>query len=192
MRVFLKGDHKFPKRIDDNILAYYANNTVVIMRKPVKRVLLPQNIAIRNNQPYLCALWGEMSLNIKSIFADYAKGYKICSRQKRTQGVSAFSMFVYFLYRLQRRYLVQIKDMTVTFVMSIFSQFNTIKKLMKNSLLYSLNRRFYQQNCKLVEIVKKPEFPPKANMHTFYKEKETNAFLDDKIGFIVDDEEGDP
>ncbi|HPK41628.1 MAG TPA: hypothetical protein PKZ69_08380, partial [Candidatus Cloacimonadota bacterium] len=66
MRVFLKGDHKFPKRIDDNILAYYANNTVVIMRRPVKRVLLPQNIAIRNNQPYLCALWGEMSLNIKS------------------------------------------------------------------------------------------------------------------------------
>ncbi len=192
MRVFLKGDHKFPKRIDDNILAYYANNTVVIMRRPVKRVLLPQNIAIRNNQPYLCALWGEMSLNIKSIFADYAKGYKICSRQKRTQGVSAFSMFIYFLYRLQRRYLVQIKEMTVTFVMSIFSQFNTIKKLMKNSLLYSLNRRFYQQNCKLIEIVKTPESPQKANINVCAKEEDANACAHDKIGFLGDDDGGDP
>jgi len=170
LRVFLQGDHKFPKRIDDNILAYYANNSIVIMRKPVKRAILPQNINIKNNQPYLCALWSEMSLGIKAVFTDYAKAYKIDTRQKRTQGVSSFSMFIYFLYRLQGRYQVKIKDMTVSFVMDIFSQFNTIKKLMKNSLLYSLNRRFYLQNSKLIDRVKEPELVEEAGIEKFGEE----------------------
>ncbi|MDX9978127.1 MAG: hypothetical protein RBS16_08895 [Candidatus Cloacimonadales bacterium] len=151
MKVYLSGMHKFPKRIDDYILAYYANNNVVILRKPVKRSILPQNIKIKNNQPYLCALWGEMSLNIKSLFADYAKVYKINTQQKRSQGVSAFSMFIYFIYRLQARYQISIRTMTIDFIMSIFSQFNSIKKLMRESLLFCLSMRFYSQNKKLVE-----------------------------------------
>jgi len=140
------------------------------MRKPVKRAILPQNINIKNNQPYLCALWSEMSLGIKAVFTDYAKAYKIDTRQKRTQGVSSFSMFIYFLYRLQGRYQVKIKDMTVSFVMDIFSQFNTIKKLMKNSLLYSLNRRFYLQNSKLIDRVKAPKLVQQAGIEKFGEE----------------------
>jgi hypothetical protein len=192
LRVYLKGDHNFPKRIDGNILAYYANNNIVIMRKSVKRAILPQNINIKNNQPYLCALWSEMSLGIKAVFTDYAKAYKIDTRQKRTQGVSSFSMFIYFLYRLQKRYQVQIKDMTVSFIMDIFSQFNTIKKLMKNSLLYSLNRRFSLQNSKLVKKAKQPELPQKANINELGKEKDTNACVSDKTTFLDNDDGGIP
>ena len=94
---------------------------------------------------------GEMSLNIKSLFADYAKVYKINTQQKRSQGVSAFSMFIYFIYRLQARYQISIRTMTIDFIMSIFSQFNSIKKLMRESLLFCLSMRFYSQNKKLVE-----------------------------------------
>ncbi|HPY96309.1 MAG TPA: hypothetical protein PL063_03775 [Candidatus Cloacimonadota bacterium] len=141
MRVYLTGDHKFPKRIGESILAYYANNNVVILRKPVKRAILPQNIAIKHNQPYLCALWQEMSLQTKALFADYAKFYKIDTRQKRTQGVSAFSMFIYFVYRAQKRYSVLLKNMTVDFINSIFCEFNSLNKLMKQSLLYMLSTK---------------------------------------------------
>lgn len=152
----------------------------------------PQNINIKNNQPYLCALWSEMSLGIKAVFTDYAKAYKIDTRQKRTQGVSSFSMFIYFLYRLQKRYQVQIKDMTVSFIMKIFSQFNTIKKLMKNSLLYSLNRRFYLQNSKLVKKEKQPELPPEANINAFDKEKDTSECVHNKNSIKAKDDGGIP
>ncbi|MDX9870039.1 MAG: hypothetical protein RBS92_04865 [Candidatus Cloacimonadales bacterium] len=141
MKVFLSGDHKFPKRIGDSILAYYAYNNVVILRKSVKRAILPQNIKIKNNQPYLCALWQEMSLQIKTLFADYAKFYKIDTRQKRTQGVSGFSMFIYFVYRAQKRFGILIKDMSIDFILNIFSKFNTLNKLMKESLLYRLTTK---------------------------------------------------
>lgn len=156
MKVYLSGDHKFPKRIGDNILAYYANNNVVILRKPVKRSILPQNINIKNNQPYLCALWGEMTLNIKALFADYAKIYKISTRQKRTQGVSGFSVFLYFVYRVQKRYNTLIRDMSNDFLLNILKQFNSLRKLMKESLLYRLNIRLSSQNCKFITLKKDP------------------------------------
>ncbi|HPY96045.1 MAG TPA: hypothetical protein PL063_02395 [Candidatus Cloacimonadota bacterium] len=141
MKVYLSGDHKFPKRIGENILAYYANNNVVIMRKAVKRSLLPQNTNIKNNQPYLCALWNGMSLQVKTLFADYAKIYKIDTRQKRTQGVSAFSIFIYFIYRAERRFGISIKNMSIDFILGIFQKFNTLNKLMKESLLFCLRMK---------------------------------------------------
>ncbi len=141
MKVYLSGDHKFPKRIGDGILAYYANNNVVILRKSVKRAILPQNINIKNNQPYLCALWQEMPLQVKTLFTDYAKFFKMDTKQKRTQGVSAFSMFIYFIYRAQKRFGTLIKDMSIDFVLSIFHMFNSLNKLMKESLLYRLTMK---------------------------------------------------
>ncbi len=141
MKVFLTGDHKFPKRIGESILAYYAYNNVVILRKPVKRAILPQNINIKNNQPYLCALWQEMPLQVKTLFSDYAKYYKIDTRQKRTQGVSAFSMFIYFIYRAQKRFGTLIKDMSIDFVLNILHMYNSLNKLMKQSLLYRLTTK---------------------------------------------------
>ncbi|MDX9869564.1 MAG: hypothetical protein RBS92_02470 [Candidatus Cloacimonadales bacterium] len=151
MKVYLTGDHKFPKRVGESILAYYANNNVVILRKPVKRAILPQNIKIKNNQPYLCALWGEMSLQVKSLFADYAKYYKIDTRQKRTQGVSAFSMFIYFVYRAQKRYGILIRDMSIDFILAVFSKFNSLNKLMKESLLYRLTMKLPTRFRQLVD-----------------------------------------
>ncbi|HOQ81345.1 MAG TPA: hypothetical protein PLH63_09770, partial [Candidatus Cloacimonadota bacterium] len=96
---------------------------------------------IKNNQPYLCALWQEMSLQVKALFADYAKYYKIDTRQKRTQGVSGFSMFIYFIYRISRRHSIMIKNMSIDFILSIFSKFNSLNKLMKESLLYRLTTK---------------------------------------------------
>jgi len=151
MKVYLSGDHKFPKRIGESILAYYAYNNVVILRKPVKRSILPQNIKIKNNQPYLCALWSEMSLQVKTLFADYARYYKIDTRQKRTQGVSAFSMFIYFVYRAQKRFGILIKNMSIDFVLEIFSRFNSLNKLMKESLLYRLTIKLPTRFRHLVE-----------------------------------------
>ncbi len=181
LRVYLTGDHKFPKRIGESILAYYANNNVVILRKPVKRAILPQNIAIKNNQPYLCALWQGMDLPIKSLFADYAKIYKINTRQKRTQGVSAFSMFIYFVYRAQKRYGTLIKDMSIEFIMSIFKQFNSLAKLMKGSLLYSLGMRVSSQNVKFVSLSKTP-----------LESKKSLDFMKDNDNKIDNKEESEP
>ena len=154
MKGFLTVNHKFPKRLDNYILAYYADNNVVILRKQVKRSILAQNIKIRNKQPYLCALWGEMTFNIKSLFADYAKAYKISTQQKRAQGVSGFSIFISFVYRLQRRYKIEIEEMTRDLIYSVFMQFNSLKKLMKESLLLCLNTRLYSQYKKLIYIAK--------------------------------------
>ncbi|MFA5466158.1 MAG: hypothetical protein WC218_09275 [Candidatus Cloacimonadales bacterium] len=154
MKVFLAGNHKYPKRIDNHILAYYADNNVVILRKSVERKILAQNIEISNKQPYLCALWCEMTFNIKALFADYAKAYKISTQQKRAQGVSGFSIFISFIYRLQRRYRIAIEEMTQDFIYNVFKQFNSIKKLMKENLLLCLNIRFYSQYKKFIYIVK--------------------------------------
>ncbi|HOE90848.1 MAG TPA: hypothetical protein PLV22_02630 [Candidatus Cloacimonadota bacterium] len=151
MKVYLTGDHKFPKRIGESILAYYANNNVVILRKSVKRAILPQNINIKNNQPYLCALWQEMPLQVKALFTDYAKFFKMDTKQKRTQGVSAFSMFIYFIYRAQKRFGTLIKDMSIDFVLSIFHMFNSLNKLMKESLLYRLTMKLPTRFRHLVE-----------------------------------------
>lgn len=151
MKVYLSGDHKFPKRIGESILAYYANNNVVIMRKSVKRAILPQNINIKNNQPYLCALWQEMPLKIKILFSEYARFYKIDTRQKRTQGVSSFSMFIYFIYRVSRRFGISIKNMSIEFILNVFSKFNSLNKLMKESLLYCLSMKLPVRNQKMVK-----------------------------------------
>ena len=154
MKVYLTGDHKFPKRIGESILAYYANNNVVILRKSVKRAILPQNLNIKNNQPYLCALWQEMPLQVKALFADYAKIFKMDTRQKRTQGVSAFSMFIYFIYRLQRRFGILIKNMSIEYIMNILREYNSLRKLMKASLLYQLTSRLAKQNVRFIAVYK--------------------------------------
>ncbi|HOE90635.1 MAG TPA: hypothetical protein PLV22_01500 [Candidatus Cloacimonadota bacterium] len=154
MRVYLTGDHKFPKRIGESIVAYYAHNNVVILRKTVKRALLPQNINIKNNQQYLCALWQGMDLHVKSLFADYVVGYKADSRQKRTQGISSFSMFIYFIYRLQRRFGILIKNMSIEYIMNILREYNSLRKLMKASLLYQLTSRLAKQNVRFIAVYK--------------------------------------
>jgi len=157
VKVYLKGCHNFPKRVGDYILAYYADNNVVIMRKPAKRSIMPQNIAIKNNQPYLCALWQSMSTHVKALFADYAKVYKVNTMQKRAQGVSGFSMYIYFIYRVQRRYNVLINDMSVEFIQNIFAKYNSLAKLMKATLLYSLTMRIPSQNARLVSYKRQIE-----------------------------------
>jgi hypothetical protein len=156
MKVYLKGWHNFPKRIDDHILAYYACNNVVILRKPAIRSILPQNIEIKNNQPYLCALWREMPLMVKTLFGDYAKVYKVHSMQKRAQGVSSFSVFLSFVYRVQQRYKVLIKNMCTDFIINIFKQYNSLRKLMKENLLLALNLRIFSQNTSLIFVIKEP------------------------------------
>ncbi|MDD2649691.1 MAG: hypothetical protein PHF36_00950 [Candidatus Cloacimonetes bacterium] len=171
MRVYLSESHGFPKRIGEFILAYYANNNVVILRKPVKRTILAQNINIKNNQSFICFFWSSMSINIKSLFGDYAKVYKCYTMLKRAQGVSGFSMFIYFLYRLQKRYSIAICDMTVDFIMSVLKQYNSIKKLMRETLLYYLHVKHSFQNEKLIFVKKELGIPlSQSYINTFAKE----------------------
>ncbi|HOE91629.1 MAG TPA: hypothetical protein PLV22_06610, partial [Candidatus Cloacimonadota bacterium] len=51
------------------------------------------------------------------------------------------SMFIYFIYRAQKRFGTLIKDMSIDFVLSIFHMFNSLNKLMKESLLYRLTMK---------------------------------------------------
>ncbi|HQB41253.1 MAG: hypothetical protein RBS92_07485 [Candidatus Cloacimonadales bacterium] len=187
MKVYLSGDHKFPKRIGESILAYYANNNVVILRKSVKRAILPQNINIKNNQPYLCALWQEMPLQVKTLFTDYAKFFKMDTKQKRTQGVSAFSMFIYFIYRAQKRFGTLIKDMSIDFVLSIFHTFNSLNKLMKESLLYRLTMKLPTRFRHLVKKKTVLEDEAEGSMSNYSIQKGSNELQDNDIRQSVTD-----
>jgi len=135
MKVYIKNNIKYPKRIDDKILAYYANGNVIIMRNKAKRELLAQNIKIRNNQAYVCELWSNVSLRIKKIFALYAKAYKHKYSNKRAQGVSSFSIFLKLLYKIKDKYHVEIQEISFSLLCDVLLCYNSLAKLIKNGFL---------------------------------------------------------
>ncbi|MDX9869590.1 MAG: hypothetical protein RBS92_02600, partial [Candidatus Cloacimonadales bacterium] len=66
-------------------------------------------------------------------------------------GVSSFSMFIYFIYRASRRFDIAIKNMSIDFILNVFSKFNSLNKLMKESLLYCLTMKLPVRNQKMVK-----------------------------------------
>ncbi|MBP7563224.1 MAG: hypothetical protein KA886_05485 [Candidatus Cloacimonetes bacterium] len=137
MKVYMTHYGLFPKRMDQYIMCYYRcqGDYQVILRRPVKREMQAQNQAIKTNHSCLLQLWAGVSLRIKQLFAVYADKYRKIKLDLRRRGISAFSIFIRLMYRLSKRFQIEIGEMDYDFLTSFFMQYSTFSALFKAGLL---------------------------------------------------------
>ena len=137
MKVYMTLYGLFPKRMDQYIMCYYRcrGEYQVILRRPVKREMQAQNYAIKTNHTCLLQLWAGVSLRIKQLFTVYADRYRKINLNLRRRGISAFSIFIRLMYRLSKRFQIEIGEMDYDFLTSFFMQYSTFSALFKAGLL---------------------------------------------------------
>jgi len=178
MKVYLNKGHRYPKRLDDMIICYYCDDKTAILRKPVKRDMLTQNINIQSNQRVLCNLWKSLSIKSRKLFGIYAMAYKKGKKSKRPQGISGFSIFIQLIYKLHDRLGWMIQDMTYQFITSFLKVCSTLNHLMKKGWLSRIYLHGRYRNKSFIHNSNHDDALQSRQLYTFF-----NSFIDKRIKF---------